>query len=98
MFFFGHLGAGSRLASPFSKGLPRGLLLLGTLLPDLIDKPLFYGLLFLRGLEETSQASFLVPAQAWVAGAAAVASRLLPAGADWSVLTAKNSSRCVTFA
>lgn len=43
MFIFGHLGIGSKLAGPFSKKLPRKALLLGTLLPDLIDKPLFYG-------------------------------------------------------
>ncbi len=44
MFVFGHLGWGSALAKP-AVGRKRALsrfLLLGTLLPDLIDKPLFY--------------------------------------------------------
>jgi hypothetical protein len=42
MFFLGHLGIGSKLVSPWSKGLPKWPLLLGTALPDLIDKPLYY--------------------------------------------------------
>jgi len=41
MFIFGHLGIGSKLVSPFSKDLPLKAVLLGTLLPDIIDKPLF---------------------------------------------------------
>jgi len=49
MWIFGHLGMGSQLAAPFSKRLPFGWLLLGTLLPDLIDKPLYYGLVLLTG-------------------------------------------------
>ena len=47
MLLFGHLGLGSNIVSPLAKGLPRRPLLLGTLLPDLIDKPLYYGMLFL---------------------------------------------------
>lgn len=42
MWIFGHLGIGSKLAAPLSRKLPYGWLLLGTILPDLIDKPLFY--------------------------------------------------------
>ena len=42
MFVFGHLGIGKLLAKPWRKGLPLAPLLLGTLLPDLIDKPLYY--------------------------------------------------------
>lgn len=42
MFVLGHLGIGSALAKPFSRKLPWGFILGGTLLPDLIDKPLFY--------------------------------------------------------
>jgi hypothetical protein len=42
MFVFGHLGIGSALASPWRKRLPWLALLAGTLLPDVIDKPLYY--------------------------------------------------------
>ena len=44
MFVLGHMGFGSKLAQPFSKDLNRRWVLLGTILPDLIDKPLYYGL------------------------------------------------------
>jgi hypothetical protein len=44
MFFFGHLGLGQQLAKPLDRGLPTLPLLFGTVLPDLIDKPLYYGL------------------------------------------------------
>ena len=44
MFILGHMGFGSQMASPFSKNLARRWLLFGTVLPDLIDKPLYYGL------------------------------------------------------
>ncbi len=43
MFIFGHLGIGKKLLDPFSKGLPTLAILIGTLLPDVIDKSLFYG-------------------------------------------------------
>jgi len=49
MFVFGHLGIGSKIVSPWSKGLPRPWLLLGTLVPDLIDKPLYYALVIITG-------------------------------------------------
>lgn len=49
MFLFGHLGIGSKLASPFSQGLARKSIWIGTLLPDIIDKPLYYGLSFFTG-------------------------------------------------
>lgn len=42
MFVLGHLGIGSFIAKPWRTGLPRRALLIGTLLPDLIDKPLYY--------------------------------------------------------
>jgi len=42
MFVFGHLGFGQQLASPWRHRLPRWPLALGMLLPDLIDKPLYY--------------------------------------------------------
>ena len=43
MFIFGHIGIGLKLAQPWSRGLSFRTLAIGTLLPDLIDKPLFYG-------------------------------------------------------
>jgi hypothetical protein len=46
MFVFGHLGIGNKLASPWSRRLPKFPLFLGMLLPDLIDKVLYYGGLF----------------------------------------------------
>ncbi len=49
MFVFGHLGLGSKLVSPWAARLPRRWLLLGTLLPDLIDKSLYYGRSWLEG-------------------------------------------------
>jgi len=48
MFVFAHTGIGSTLVRPWRKKLPRGMLLLGTLLPDLIDKSLYYGVTFLH--------------------------------------------------
>jgi hypothetical protein len=50
MFPLGHLGIGLELASPFDKGLPRKIILLGTLLPDLLDKSLYYSLSLATGL------------------------------------------------
>jgi hypothetical protein len=49
VFVLAHLGIGTALARPrlHARGLP--WLLLGTLLPDLIDKPLYYGLAMLTG-------------------------------------------------
>jgi membrane-bound metal-dependent hydrolase YbcI (DUF457 family) len=44
-----HLGIGQLLASPWSRRLPLRLLLLGTLLPDLLDKPIYYSLLWTTG-------------------------------------------------
>jgi hypothetical protein len=44
MFVFGHLGIGSGLVSLVKRELPISGVLVGTLLPDLIDKPIFYGL------------------------------------------------------
>jgi len=42
MFILGHLGIGNLLAKPWRKGVSLKPLLIGTLLPDLIDKPLYY--------------------------------------------------------
>ncbi len=42
MLPFGHVGIGTRLASPWSRRLPSWPLYLGTLVPDLIDKPAYF--------------------------------------------------------
>ncbi len=42
MFVFGHLGFGSVLARPWRDRASRWALLAGMLLPDIIDKPLYY--------------------------------------------------------
>ena len=44
MFLFGHLGIGSEMVRPFSRGLALRWILLGSILPDLIDKPIYYTL------------------------------------------------------
>jgi len=44
MYPLAHLGIGSLIARPVSTNLPFRWLLLGTLLPDLIDKPIFFAL------------------------------------------------------
>ena len=49
MFVLGHVGIGPRLLFGLRERLPPRWLVLGCLLPDLIDKPLFYGLLWTRG-------------------------------------------------
>jgi hypothetical protein len=49
MFVLGHLGIGPRLLFGLRRKLPAAWLALGCLLPDLIDKPLFYGLLLAEG-------------------------------------------------
>ena len=49
MLPFGHMGIGSKLASPWSRDLSKPALLIGTILPDLIDKPLYYILSFATG-------------------------------------------------
>lgn len=48
MLIFGHLGIGKRLARPWSSNLPSLPLYIGMLLPDLIDKPLYYANLHLK--------------------------------------------------
>lgn len=49
MFVLGHVGIGPRLLLGLRRRLPAGALAVGCLLPDLIDKPLFYGLLLIEG-------------------------------------------------
>lgn len=43
MYFFAHIGIGQSLASPLRRGLPERAFVLGTILPDLIDKPVYLG-------------------------------------------------------
>jgi hypothetical protein len=50
MLPLGHMGIGSKLVGPWTRELPKGMLLLGTLVPDLVDKPLYYGLSLMTGL------------------------------------------------
>lgn len=49
MFLLGHLGMGSWIAARRVRAEQLGWLLLGTLLPDLIDKPLYYVLVLTTG-------------------------------------------------
>ena len=42
MFVLGHIGIGTRLLGPLRRRLPAWPLVLGCVLPDLIDKPLYY--------------------------------------------------------
>jgi hypothetical protein len=46
----GHLGIGQAISAPLARGLPLGWLLVGLVFPDLIDKPLYYGLSAWSGL------------------------------------------------
>ena len=49
MLPLGHLGIGSRLLGPWRRRFDWRLLYLGCLLPDLIDKPLYYALSLATG-------------------------------------------------
>jgi len=49
LFVLGHVGIGTRMLLGLRERLSIRWLVLGCLLPDLIDKPLFYGLLWTRG-------------------------------------------------
>lgn len=44
MLLLGHLGIGSRLLGPLRRRWPASAVYLGCVLPDLIDKPLYYAL------------------------------------------------------
>ncbi|MEK6705784.1 MAG: metal-dependent hydrolase [Candidatus Poribacteria bacterium] len=44
MFILGHIGIGVTIVKPWIKGLSRRWFFLGAIIPDLIDKPLYYGL------------------------------------------------------
>lgn len=71
MFVFGHLGIGSGLVLLAKRDLPVSGVFAGTLAPDLLDKPLFYGLVRTR----------LLPADlcAWLPGTRTVGHTLLAA-------------------
>jgi hypothetical protein len=49
VFVLGHVGIGTRMLLGLRQRLPARWLIAGCLLPDLIDKPLFYVLLWTRG-------------------------------------------------
>jgi hypothetical protein len=49
LFVLGHLAIGSRMLGGLRARLPARALYLGCFLPDMIDKPLFYGVLLARG-------------------------------------------------
>ncbi len=49
MFFFGHIGVGAGLVRPWKARLPFRPLALGTILPDLVDKSLYYGMSWSTG-------------------------------------------------
>ena len=49
MLVFAHLGLGSRLVRTFARGLPVRALLAGTILPDLVDKPLYFSVFLATG-------------------------------------------------
>ena len=49
MFVLGHLGIGGGAAAHFVDARERRFLYFGALLPDLIDKPLYYALVLLTG-------------------------------------------------
>ncbi|MBY0469997.1 metal-dependent hydrolase [bacterium] len=50
MFILGHLGIGKKIANPWIRGASLPWFFFGALLPDLIDKPLYYGLASVTGL------------------------------------------------
>lgn len=49
MYILAHTGIGGFLAKPFSRGLPKKYLYIGALLPDIVDKILYYGLRWFDG-------------------------------------------------
>ncbi len=83
MWLFGHLGIGSQIAKPLGRKLPWSAILLGTVLPDLIDKPLYYlhkfyvgeaGLISCsRTFGHTALIVIFVSAVAWISRSRAVA-------------------------
>ena len=72
MFVFGHLGIGSALVLLVKRDLPVAGVFAGTLAPDLLDKPLFYGLIRTRALSPSLCA--------WLPGTRTIGHTLLAAG------------------
>ncbi|MBI4925653.1 MAG: hypothetical protein HY843_06990 [Bdellovibrio sp.] len=49
MLALAHIGIGTKLLGPFSKGLSKSWIIFGIFLPDIIDKPLYYIPVFFTG-------------------------------------------------
>lgn len=86
MIFLGHLGLGDALASPARGRLPRREVLIGTVLPDFLDKPLYYAVSLATGKHGAELAlvrgtrafghTFLLVGLVWLAGRARGSDRL----------------------
>lgn len=84
MIFFGHMGLGDALAAPLRRELPRPWLLMGTVAPDFLDKPLYVGLSLASGhrgmgIVRGTRAfghTFLLAALVWGAGRALKSAKL----------------------
>lgn len=59
MLLFGHLGIGNQLVSHWTKRLALSAVLLGTVLPDILDKTLYYGMKFYTA-RESSEMGWIV--------------------------------------
>jgi hypothetical protein len=90
MFPLGHLGIGLKTAQPFKRGLPLKPLLLGTLLPDLIDKPLYHGLALATGRQGAELGI--------VAGTRSFGHTLLFTAALWALARARRSKALAALA
>lgn len=71
MFVFGHLGIGSGLVLLVKRDLPVAGVFAGTLAPDIVDKPIFYGLVRTHALPAS--------ACAWLPGTRTIGHTLLAA-------------------
>jgi hypothetical protein len=56
MFVFAHTGIGNAVVRSWRRDLSRGMVLIGALLPDLIDKPVYYGVSLLAPAQPMLQA------------------------------------------
>jgi hypothetical protein len=78
MFLLGHIGIGRAMARPWRTRLPVMPLILGTLLPDIIDKPLYYSRAFdlitcTRTFGHTGLLILLIAGAAWLRRSRALA-------------------------